>query len=192
LAKSPQRRELLAEALLVLEMPVPMPVYPAKTRWNSHYDALRRFLEIYPALRAIAGRVLKSMTAAQINQLLLQEDATVPAAPYVLATLEPSVRWTSRLSAASTVTLSLVPRAVGELLNLSMAPIVTGDYRSAVANVLRARLADELRRIFAGVLDPLSGTVAPAVHLARFLDPRRQHGRHSVHRRERGRHQAHP
>ena len=173
-------------------MPVHMPVYPAKTRWNSHYDALRRFVDIYPALCATAGRVLGSMTAVQINQVLSLADATVLAAPYVLATLEPFVRRTTRLSAASTVALSLVPRAVGELLNLSMAPIVTGDYRSAVANVLRVRLADELRRIFAGVLNPLSGTVAPAVQIARFLDPRRQRGRRSVHRRERGRHQAHP
>jgi len=172
LAKSPQRREHLARELRAMGLPVLMPVYPVKTRWNSHYDALRRFVDIKPALGAFTHRVLGLTDQVELIALQVQAGCTFSAAPYVLETLQPFVHWTTRLSSSSSVTLSLVPRAIGELLALSETPIMTDDPHANVANELRARLAAELRRIFRNVLDPWSNDILFPVHIARFLDPR--------------------
>jgi len=51
-----QRRGALARELKRIGRPVLMPIYPARTRWNSHYDALRRFVDIEPALKGLAPR----------------------------------------------------------------------------------------------------------------------------------------
>lgn len=77
-----------------------------------------------------------------------------------------------RLAAASSVTISLVPRAIHELLCLTEEPIASSDVRAHVANVLRGHLNVELRRIFSEVMDPWPREFVPAVHVARFLDPR--------------------
>jgi hypothetical protein len=172
LAKSPQRRAGLERELQARGLRVLMPVYPVKTRWNSHYDALRRFVDIAPGLEAMTHSMLGLATAADRAELVAQANATCAAAPHVLALLEPFDAWTRRLSAAGSVTLSLVPRAVGELLAVAQAPVIGAGDAARVANLLRASLDGELRRIFAEVLQPPPQADLPPTHLARFLDPR--------------------
>jgi hypothetical protein len=89
-----------------------------------------------------------------------------------LETLKPFVNWTTFLSVSSSVTVSLVPRAVHELLALAETPLTEGGNRAAVANEMRARLGAELRRIFRDVVLPSTIGNLPVAHMARFLDPR--------------------
>ncbi|MCW5672852.1 MAG: hAT transposon family protein [Hydrogenophaga sp.] len=172
LARSPQRREWLAIELRACGRKVLMPVYPVRTRWNSHYDALRRFVEIAPGLQRMTHTMLGLATAAERDELALQAAATLAAAPLVLDVLRPFDAWTKRLTEARSVTLSLVPRAIGELLQVAQTPAAGGDGAACVANVLRARVCVQLRRIFADVLEPPPETALLPVHMARFLDPR--------------------
>lgn len=172
LAKSSQRRERLACELRARNLPVLMPIYPVKTRWNSHYDALRRFVDIKPALDAIPVEELGISFSLDVYDLIAHSTATFIGAPYVLETLEPFVRWTSLLSANSSVTISLVPRAVNELWNLAKCAITAGGSRANMANKLRIELKEQLWRVFRDVLEPPLDVGLPLVHLARFLDPR--------------------
>jgi hypothetical protein len=172
LAKSSQRREMLARELRARNLPVLMPVYPVKTRWNSHYDALRRFIDIKAALDAIPVEDLGIPWSLDVYDLIAESTATFIGAPYVLETLEPFVRWTNLLSASSAVTISLVPRAVNELWDLAKCPITAGGSRASMANRLRAELKEQLWRIFRDVLEPSLDVGLPLAHLARFLDPR--------------------
>jgi hypothetical protein len=67
-------------------------------------------------------------TAADHAEQVALASATCPAA-YILDLLEPFDAWTRRLSGS--VTLSLVPRAVGELLAVAQAPVIWGGRRRA-------------------------------------------------------------
>jgi hypothetical protein len=139
LAKWSKRRAPLARELRARNLRVLMPVYRVKTPWNSHYDALRRFVNIKPALDAVPLDVLGISQSSDGYDLAAQSDATFAAAPYVPETLEPFVRWTTVLSAASSVTISLVPCAVNELLALAESPMTMGGSRARVANELPAQ-----------------------------------------------------
>jgi hypothetical protein len=170
LARSPQRREWLAIELRACGRKVLMPVYPVRTRWNSHYDALRRFVEIAPGLQRMTHHML-GLTTSERDKLAVQAATTLAAAPHVLDILRPFDAWTKRLTEARAVTLSLVPRAIGELLQVAQMPVTGAGDAVRVANVLRVRVCAQLRRIFADVLEPPAETALP-VHIARFLDPR--------------------
>jgi hypothetical protein len=81
LARSPQRREWLAIELRRCERKVLMPVYPCRTRWNSHYDALRRFVKIVPGLQRMTHTVLGLTTPAKRVELSVQAAATFGRCP---------------------------------------------------------------------------------------------------------------
>jgi hypothetical protein len=160
-ASSQSRREALADAAARASVAPLMPIHPAPTRWDSHYDSLQRFLQIYPALACMAPEDLGFRSAAEYAEAWAAVAESKPLVQPLCDVLAVFAQCTRDLQSATQVTLSRVPECVDRLLEATRA----GGDAPELVKTIKAQLHDNVR----ARLPPLAR--ANLVRIARFLDP---------------------
>ena len=169
-SNSTKRREALATAFKRLypgERLLRL-CFPCATRWNTQYLMVIRYCQLFHPLAALPWELLYG-TQDEHTAAFAELKRVNVELPDVLRVLEPFYMWTNRLSASKKVTISLIPRAVTELLDATK----PNPAYSVNVKAIASGLHDSLKRRFDGLLR--TDTTQPgvrAIYLGAFFDPR--------------------
>jgi hypothetical protein len=157
------RRQALCDAAKRAGIKALMPLHPIVTRWDSNYHALRRFLQIYPALERMSYKEWGVSSVADHIRAWTPVTDAQPILPALCDVLKAFARWTRELQSASRVTISLIPAAVQDMLAATAAH--AGDHDGIA--MIKKQLQDAACRRLAA---------SPLVQIARYLDPTQHKG----------------
>lgn len=107
-----------------------MPVLAAPTRWDAHYNVLKRFQQIHPALAEMTREELGYASQAEHGEEWLAVSGAYPHVRPLCDLLGVFARCTQEMQAAKLVTLSRVPGMVDRLLRGTSAKASEGEHQA--------------------------------------------------------------
>jgi hypothetical protein len=161
---STSRRQALADACNRAGIKALVPLYPIATRWDSNYLALRRFLEMYPALERMAWDDWGFASNTEHSAFWVPVKRVHLLLEPLCDVLGTFAGWTRALQSAGSVTLSRIPAAVQDMIAATAARTGDSEKIAEIKGQLHAAVHKRLVKL----------AESPLVQIARFLDPTQQ------------------